>query len=109
MDSAGIVLLMRQIKNKFSRTPRYFLLNCIFLFGFLLLACSKSETSEVQTAPDKESMTVNNRIADEAEKIGTAVLLIKKGGREVFSYGDLSKKYMCHSIRKPFLGALYGI
>ncbi len=44
-----------------------------------------------------------------AEKVGSAAVLVLHEGREVFSYGDISKKYMCHSIRKPLLGALYGI
>ncbi len=44
-----------------------------------------------------------------AEKIGSAAVLVLHDGEPVFSYGDVTKKYMCHSIRKPLLGALYGI
>ena len=60
-----------------------------------------------------QTATVNTRgeaaVRARAEEIGTAVLLILKDGREMFRYGDITKKYMCHSIRKPFLGSLYGI
>jgi hypothetical protein len=44
-----------------------------------------------------------------AKEIGSAVVLVLHDGQVVFSYGDIRGKYMCHSIRKPFLGALYGI
>jgi CubicO group peptidase (beta-lactamase class C family) len=44
-----------------------------------------------------------------AEEIGSAAVLVLHEGAVVFSYGDTTRKYMCHSIRKPFLGALYGI
>jgi len=47
--------------------------------------------------------------ASYAEEIGTAAVLVLHEGEVVFSYGDVTHKYMCHSIRKPFLGALYGI
>jgi len=44
-----------------------------------------------------------------ARKIGSAAVLVLHNGESIFEYGDLSRNYMCHSIRKPFLGALYGI
>jgi CubicO group peptidase (beta-lactamase class C family) len=47
--------------------------------------------------------------AEYARSIGSAAVLVLHEGQVVFEFGDPSKKYMCHSIRKPFLGALYGI
>jgi len=44
-----------------------------------------------------------------AKEIGSAAVLVLHDGQDVFSFGDTTRKYMCHSIRKPFLGALYGI
>jgi CubicO group peptidase (beta-lactamase class C family) len=44
-----------------------------------------------------------------AKEIGSAAVLVLHEGQVVFSFGDTTRKYMCHSIRKPFLGALYGI
>jgi len=44
-----------------------------------------------------------------AREIETAAVLVLHDGQIVFSFGDITHKYMCHSIRKPFLGALYGI
>jgi hypothetical protein len=51
----------------------------------------------------------DDSISAYARKIGSAAVLVLKDGEPVYEYGDLSKEYMCHSIRKPFLGALYGI
>jgi CubicO group peptidase (beta-lactamase class C family) len=47
--------------------------------------------------------------AARARETGSAAVLVLHSGESVFEFGDLSRKYMCHSIRKPFLGALYGI
>ena len=44
-----------------------------------------------------------------AKEIGTAAMLVLHDGEVVFSFGDTTRTYMCHSIRKPFLGALLGI
>ena len=47
--------------------------------------------------------------ASYAREIGSAAVLALHDGKEVFSFGNTSRKYMCHSIRKPLLGALIGI
>jgi CubicO group peptidase (beta-lactamase class C family) len=44
-----------------------------------------------------------------ARRIGTAAVVVLEDGEVVYEFGDITRKYMCHSIRKPFLGALYGI
>ena len=44
-----------------------------------------------------------------ADTTGTAAYLLLQDGKIVDSYGDLTHKYRCHSIRKSFLSALYGI
>lgn len=43
-----------------------------------------------------------------ADSQDTDCLMIVQGGRTVFTYGDVSRKYLCHSIRKSFLAALMG-
>lgn len=45
------------------------------------------------------------RLADSQD---TDCLMIVQGGQTVFTYGDVSRKYLCHSIRKSFLAALMG-
>lgn len=45
------------------------------------------------------------RVADRQE---TDAAMVAVGGRVVFTYGDIERKYLCHSIRKSFLAALMG-
>lgn len=44
-----------------------------------------------------------------AESIGSRGFLLVADGAIVRSWGDVETRYPCASIRKPFLGALYGI
>ena len=79
------------------------LLNC--------LCCTGEKMDGTSTAvPDPaDSGSLEKDAAAYARDIDSAAVLVLKGGEPVFEYGNLTKKYMCHSIRKPFLGALYGI
>jgi CubicO group peptidase (beta-lactamase class C family) len=47
--------------------------------------------------------------AEYAESIGSAAVVALHKGGVFFSWGHTEKKYLVHSIRKPLLGALYGI
>ena len=49
------------------------------------------------------------QVLADAEMLGTAALLIVADGELVLAYGDLSRNYRAHSIRKSFLSALIGI
>jgi len=44
-----------------------------------------------------------------AEQNGYAAVMALYDGKVFFTMGDISRNYWCHSIRKPFLSALYGI
>jgi CubicO group peptidase (beta-lactamase class C family) len=44
-----------------------------------------------------------------ADKIGSAAVMVLYDGRVLVSWGQVTRKYRVHSIRKPFLGALLGI
>jgi len=44
-----------------------------------------------------------------AEKINSAAVMLLWDGKVLVSWGDVSKKYSLHSIRKPLMSALYGI
>jgi hypothetical protein len=44
-----------------------------------------------------------------AEESGIAAVMALYDGKAFFSWGNIAKNYWCHSIRKPFLSALYGI
>jgi CubicO group peptidase (beta-lactamase class C family) len=79
----------------------------------ILSTCSRSSHSnatsgsfaKVQQPWSEEKLAA---AAAYAREIGSAAVLVLHDGQVVFSFGDTKRKYMCHSIRKPFLGALYG-
>jgi CubicO group peptidase (beta-lactamase class C family) len=80
----------------------------------ILLACPKPlcshsmSGSSSQRIPSWSKEKLDAAVAY-AKDIGSASVLVLYDGQVVFSFGDITRKYMCHSIRKPFLGALYGI
>jgi len=80
----------------------------------LVLTCSRSSRSHPppgSSSKQKPSWSEDklDTAAAYAKEIGSAAVLVLDDGQVVFSFGDTACKYMCHSIRKPFLGALYGI
>ncbi len=44
-----------------------------------------------------------------AKSIHSAAYMLIEDGTVVDHYGDISRRYMCHSVRKSLLSALYGI
>ena len=44
-----------------------------------------------------------------SERIGSAAVMIVDDGVVVDAWGDLEHKYLCHSMRKSLISALYGI
>jgi CubicO group peptidase (beta-lactamase class C family) len=44
-----------------------------------------------------------------SEQIGSAAVMVIYDGAVVAQWGDIKTRYMCHSIRKSFLSALYGV
>jgi len=44
-----------------------------------------------------------------AEEIGAAAVMALYNGNVFLSWGAVARNYPCHSIRKPFLNALFGI
>ena len=44
-----------------------------------------------------------------SEDIGAAAVMVLYDGKVFIAWGNIAKKYQVHSIRKPFLNALYGI
>ncbi len=44
-----------------------------------------------------------------SEEIGSAAVMVIYKGAVLTHWGPIEKRYMCHSVRKSFLSALYGI
>src|SRR5258708_5778975 len=46
---------------------------------------------------------------DYCKEINSAAVMVMVDGKVLFEYGQIKRKFNCHSIRKSFLSALYGI
>jgi CubicO group peptidase (beta-lactamase class C family) len=86
--------------------------------GGALLSCSESPTSTggdddalVYVTPEDVgySSEALEDVEDAAEASGYAAMMALCDGKVFFSWGDVTRNFKCHSIRKPFLSALYGI
>lgn len=43
-----------------------------------------------------------------ADSLGSAAVLVVRAGQVVAAWGPMERRFRCHSIRKSFVGALYG-
>jgi CubicO group peptidase (beta-lactamase class C family) len=68
-------------------------------------------TWERVASPDAEGWSPDGLQAARAhaDSIGSAAVMIVHEGRIVDEWGEVERKFRCHSIRKSFLSALYGI
>ena len=98
------------------------LVRAVFIIGMLIISifisCLKDPTS--LTKDDNrlqyvspEEIGYSSEKLDEArqfaEQSGYAAIMALHDGKVFFSWGEITRNYWCHSIRKPFLSALYGI
>ncbi len=89
----------------------------ILTFLLIFISCTKNpishnEDNELEYVTPEEvgySSASLEAVRDSAEQSGYAAMMALYDGKVFFSWGDISTNYSCHSIRKPFLGALYGI
>jgi len=82
------------------------------------MSCSKNPKSSHEDPNRLESVSPeavgysSDELAEArqfAEQSGYAAVMALHDGKVFFSWGEITKNYWCHSIRKPFLSALYGI
>jgi len=98
------------------------LVRVAFIIGMvsisIFISCSKDPTSSAKDDNQLEYVSpelvgYSSEKLDEArqfaEQSGYAAIMALHDGKVFFSWGEITKNYWCHSIRKPFLGALYGI
>jgi len=98
------------------------LVSAAFIIGLLsisiFISCSKDITSSAKDDNELEYVTPEevgysseklDQARQFAEQSGYAAIMALYDGKVFFSWGEITKNYRCHSIRKPFLGALYGI
>jgi len=71
---------------------------------------SDSKSLEVITPEEAGwSSAALEAVEDVIEQSGYAAVMALYDGKVFFQWGDVTKNYQCHSIRKPFLSALFGI
>ncbi|WP_298899659.1 serine hydrolase [uncultured Psychroserpens sp.] len=87
---------------------------CLVVFVFSLKVTAQyfpSNEWEIHSNDEEIGWSFSKlKIAESYNKtIKTSAVLIIYKGKILSSWGNIDKKYMCHSIRKSFLSALYGI
>ena len=98
------------------------LVSAAFIISMLsmstFISCSKDPTSAEKDDNQLEYVSpeevgYSSEKLDEArqfaEQSGYAAIMALYDAKVFFSWGEITKNYWCHSIRKPFLSALYGI
>lgn len=83
-----------------------------------LCGCDESPTEVNQDPNALESITPAEAgfsaaelqdAVDGFDAIGSAAVVVLYDGKVLLSWGEVDRELPCHSIRKPFLSALYGI
>ena len=98
---------------------RSFTLMLILFLSMILYTSCSDDSSNPGTDDNQleyvtpEDVGYSSTLLDEAkqyaEQSGYAAVMALYDGKVFFSWGNITYNYRCHSIRKPFLGALYGI
>ena len=87
-------------------------------FGCLLLSAGCSDNPVADDSGDlprvsPEAAGFSSEQLDEAaqlaQQIGSSAVMALHNGRIFFDWGNTETKYKVHSIRKPFLGSIFGI
>ncbi len=91
----------------------------VFLFVMIVfLSCSEdpvgSSTDErnLETVIPEDvgySSSKLEEVKEAAKTSGFDAMIVLHDGKILFSWGEVSTNYFAHSIRKPFLSALYGV
>lgn len=70
-----------------------------------------AESWEWYEAPERAGFCSDHlrAVREASEKLDTAAVMIVYQGRVVDGWGDLERRFECHSLRKSFLSALYGV
>ena len=88
------------------------------LISLLALSCGDDSVSPDQTDDSLEVVSPEEvgwsseklqAVDDMAADLGYSAMVFARDGKVFHEWGEVTRNYLCHSIRKPFLGALYGI
>jgi CubicO group peptidase (beta-lactamase class C family) len=86
-------------------------LTLLALFTGDVAAQNPGRRWEVYRSPQEAGWSVE--LLAEAESLysqsGAAAVVVVYDGRILAAWGDVTRRFMCHSVRKSFLSALYGV
>lgn len=83
----------------------------IILFVSYAAAQNPKETWRQYKTPEEAGFSSQKlQLAKERyEKSGAAAFLVVYNGNVLVSWGDVERRFICHSMRKSFISAMYGI
>lgn len=92
--------------------PKRILFYVLFIFLLNSVWAQEPQLRWEQYETPEEAGFSSEKLAETKalyDTLGAAAFLIVYDGRVLASWGDVERRYMCHSVRKSFLSALYGI
>ena len=83
----------------------------LLILLFSVISCRQAQSRFDKIKPEEAFFSSDKlkNVDRFLEQNGSAAFLALYNGKIFYSWGDINKKYPIHSIRKPLLGALYGI
>lgn len=106
------------MKRKIFERKSFIFLNFMLMIFLSFISCKENSTppkiddNELEYVTPEEVGYSSVQLNDAklfAEQSGYAAVMALYDGKVFFSWGNIKYNYLCHSIRKPFLSALYGI
>jgi CubicO group peptidase (beta-lactamase class C family) len=91
--------------------------NKVVRLSILLTSCLFSNSILAQENTDERAANLNSpmnadvlqSLSSYLENYGSSSMLIRYQNQQVYQWGDINKKHLIHSMRKPLLNALIGI
>ena len=111
---------MEKIKSKITNSNFAKVISTVLLFPIIFLLCNCTDEPVAPVpAPNELEYVVPEDIGYSSQKLeearqfaeqsGFDAVIALYDGKILFSWGNVTKNYWTHSIRKPLLSALYGI
>jgi CubicO group peptidase (beta-lactamase class C family) len=81
---------------------------CLVFFATIAIAQNPGETWDKFVRPEQAGWS-SEKLKGLYDNSDASALLIVYNGKIVATFGNIQRRYKCHSVRKSFLSALYGI
>ncbi len=100
---------MRKIVMRLNRLINFILL--VILLSSIAFAQNPQESWQQYATPEEAGFSSEqlNKAKVLYDSLDAVAFMVVYDGKILFSWGDVERRFMCHSIRKSLLSALYGI